>query len=125
MKRIKIIKKVNEEKTSCIVPSEAGVVYKEHQWATAPEWLQKAGYHLLVFNNVEDALSFTTDIFDSDIYGDIELWTCKVRGKIRRLPEHCYFFVLDERQLCGSGKDWPEGTEMYKKVKLVKRIYQI
>ena len=104
---------VSQEFASAGAFGEAEVVYKIGEWTVAPQWLADKGYHLLVFDSLENAMaSFADNIFE-----------CEVEGRIIFLPERLNLLNLSHGDTSRTTEDtWPKGTRMYKRVKILKRV---
>jgi len=102
---------------SAVVYNKAGIRYKKLGWNVAPKWLAQMGYHLLAFRTIEDAVKFG---IDQDL-GSVDIWEVELMGIIKKMPPK-----LDIHQICCGNTvpfgDWPEGTIMAKKVKLIKKV---
>jgi hypothetical protein len=103
---------------SVVAGLKAKVKYKVGEWVQAPKWLFDAGYHLCVFDKLEDAKEFK----DGFVYCSI--YKCEVEGEIKNLPEKLSTVSL----LCGELNPaitpiWAPGTEMYKMVKLKDKVW--
>ena len=104
---------------SAIVYNKAGIRYKKLGWNVAPKWLAEMGYHLLAFRTIEDAVKFGLD----EGLVSVDIWEVELMGIIKKMPPK-----LDIGQICYGNKkavpfgDWPEGTIMAKKVKLIKKV---
>jgi len=97
---------------------EAEVKYQKNLWVEAPIWLAEKGYHLFVFNNMENAKKFVGDPSSSTC-----IWECEVKGKFKHLPIRLSRPYLDYGELLALPYDkFPKGTIMVKKVKLLKLI---
>ena len=102
-------KVVSYNKRSAIVIGAASVRYYHDRWAKAPKWLRDKGYGLLVFKTLIAARSF--------IPGSI-IYKCHIRKQEKELPQMMKYCLLSNKNICIDG-DWPEGTVMVDKVKLV------
>jgi len=108
----KVVKKRGRDYYSICADGEAKVHYPAGDWAEAPEWLEKLGYGLCVFDTPEAAQRFVDDL------GGGEIWLASGEGEIP-LPEKMLLLVsLASREITASYKPWPEGTRMYRKVQL-------
>ena len=94
--------------------SGCGVVeYFPGWWSRAPLWLADRGYHLLVWDSIMRAYDSMPRL------GCYELWTCDVAGLVTDRPEA----VADASLVPGRWSarlhcDWPEGTAMFRFVRL-------
>jgi len=81
------------------------IEYKLNKWVKAP--LEKAlkGYHLLVFDNLDNAVEFIKDCNFKNIF----IYKCHIKNKIQSIPDK---FEIN------SGLKWPKGTIMAKQVKI-------
>lgn len=125
MKAYKVIARTKDLKRqkyimySAVVRDKARVRYKKLGWNVAPKWLAQNGYHLVAFRTIEDAVKFG---LDEDLVS-VDIWEVELMGIIKKMPPK-----LDIHQICRGNKeavpfgDWPEGTIMAKKVKLIKKV---
>lgn len=136
--------------TSYTVRSSASVVYGEGEWTEAPNWLANLGYQLCVFDSMEsvyrymipywatrsDAESYLEDFIAerrNEVGAKPELWECEVDGEaeVPAILDFCEEdFWIEAAASAESlvkafgdcGDEWPDGTKMFKRVKLVKRV---
>ena len=119
IKVYKVIRREDEFLYSFWAGSCARVKYQPNEWAQAPDWLSEKGYHLLAFKSLDMARKLHG-------YMDInyEIWEAVGESEILALPPvrdpidlgHGSLWHRDDAPL------WPEGTCMFRRVKLVKRI---
>ncbi len=122
IKRYKVVSKYNDTLKSCWVRGLAEVEYKVGKWVKAPLWLQKNGFHLFVFDTLGHARKFVKKHW---MFVNPTIYSCKVveEEQVCPLPPFCNGSSLDR----GSIKEmkdetYPPGTEMYKRVKLIKEV---
>lgn len=98
-----------------------GRIYPERTWVSADKAAIKSGYGLLVFDNYKDAQQFASK------WPKTAIFTCHVKGPMK-LPairiNTCRGddLALEDFELENHLQGWPNGTAMYKEVKLVDRI---
>lgn len=98
---------------------KASVSYYENFWSEPPTWLSEKGYGLFVFDSLKNARKF----YKKFICPDHKIWECEIEDKFASLPLPLYRDYLD----CGyispdPYAEFPEGTVMAKKVKLIRQI---
>jgi len=105
-------------RNSIVAPGKSSVYYIVDEWATAPEWLAKAGYGLFVFDTLRNAMEFAMCFYIPII------WECEIEGIYSELPP-----AISREGLCkgmASLTDplfhFPEGTIMVEKVKLIRKV---
>lgn len=109
-----------ESKTysSRIVDGYAEVEYKEGKFVHAPRWLARRGYHLLVFDSIERAVEFVG-------YQSASIWESEATGEVE-LPPFLDGHVLGYyKKFVEDYGTWPKGTKMYKRVKLLRRVFDV
>jgi len=120
--KIKIVYNRNGELVSTIVRGKPCVTYSTKKYIKAPQWCTENGYNLTVFCNLKTALEFLKYFYNFTISNNFEVWKVSVKGKVK-LPPLLLCSPLEKGMLIISRyRDWHEGTEMYKKVKLIERI---
>ena len=102
------------------------VLYSTKTYTIAPIDLSKKSYFLTVFETEKDAEAFY-DYFAIDP-NHLETWLVACKGKLKELlPERGVVELSPNRGLLifhgGWYNLWPKGTEMYRRVRLVKRLY--
>jgi hypothetical protein len=87
-------------------------------FAKAPGWLAERGYHLTVFDTLDNALYFRDDLESRQV------WVCECRGR-QPLPDFRLSSCIAKHKysLQDFVDGWPKGTEMYKEVVLVYRLH--
>ena len=121
--------------TSCAAPNELRTFYSKDEWTEADPWPLSKGYGLCVFETFEDARAFQKSFY----IGGGEIWKAEAEEQLVPLPvfrsfQHLRTWSLEgvgpERSLeelwASSlliGQDWPDGTHMYKRVRLLQRIF--
>ena len=134
MRAYKIVKNVNGKLFSWNFEGWGTVQYIPGKWVEAPELAQKYGYHLTVFEIFEDAEAWVIRAESSSL----EIWECEIILAKRIMPpiywaigssslvefakennkSKQYFYGNSPEQL-----DWPKGTLMAKKVKLIRKVW--
>jgi hypothetical protein len=100
---------------SRIAELAAEVIYKVDKFVSAPEWLAEMGYHLLVFESKKRAEKWHCSRF-------AEIWEAEAEDEVP-LPDKLHLgYLLTYSKTEFSGADWPGGTRMYKRVKLLRRV---
>jgi len=94
--------------------------YKIGEYVSAPEWAAKEGYHLLAFNDIENAKAFINcsgnkyKIYKADGLEQVPL------------PSMCYIDTLLSCKIFDPIEHplimWPKGTVMFKKIKLLEEV---
>lgn len=121
MKKYKVVCFIRSNKRiSVAAEGKASVEYYEGKWVKAPEWLWQKGYGLVVFDNKLAAESFWEECLFKQ--KRIELWVVEAKGRIKKLPPMLQIDYLRLGKLKPDFCNWPLGTEMYKQVKLLKRL---
>lgn len=127
----KAVRKIDDKLYSFSAYGKAKVEYKVNEYVQAPEWLRKKDYHLLVFDNLKDCINFLKPMEHVD-----KIYTCKIKGKIEKLPAILNFYYLSHSSMVRArifyteeGKirtdilcTWPIGTIMAKKVMLLEEV---
>ena len=126
MRVYKVVRKVEGRLVSAVA-SAAGpgvkVIYKIGGWVSAPRWLRREGYHILAFHSIEDAKEWIEGMHPVLADG-LEIWEARGEGIInpRKRAIPIWFLkvgLMDERY----GFEWPIGTVMCKRVKLIKKVW--
>ena len=112
----KLVKKEGEGYISAYADGKAKVEFIPGQWISAPKWLRKRGYHITVFGSLEDAKALMMNSADH------EIWEVEVEGEICDLPPRQDLWVIREGELGDKFGEWPKGTRMVRRVKLVRRV---
>ncbi len=108
----------NKELGSYMAKNKAYIQYKIREFVTAPDWLAKQGYYLLVFDSLEHAKNECCSFND-------KIWKCEVRDIQKNLPCCHYIYEVSKGFLPKNKTNiitWPKGTIMAKEVKLIKEI---
>ena len=119
MRVYKVVLNKGGRLVSSLARGKAQVEYRPGKWSKAPRWLQMEGYHLLVFDNKEDALIYLLDTPGG------ECWEAEGEEEVP-LP-YSYLLVDLEKgwpkeDWRGKGWEWPRGTKMFKRVRLIRRV---
>ena len=114
MKVYKVVSIENGKFCSAIADGAACVEYKPDKWAETPKWLAEKGYYLTAFRDLESARNF--------VFGDTEIWKAEAEGIIEELPPLLTFSKLRLRLFLREAFDWPFGTIMCQRIKLIKRV---
>jgi len=113
---------------SAFARKDARIKYEFNQYVRSSEYLFHRGYYLCVFNKLDQAVKmFKGSCADRSGF---KIFTCKVKGrhKIKRIPCRISDDVFENKMSnCFDEKhnrigDFPEGTEMWEYVKLLKRV---
>ena len=105
-------------------------LYKIGEWVQAPRPFIDYGYYLFVFNNLQDAVIYANQMDLNYIY------ECEVKGrhKIVKLPDlidvdyTSYSKIIIQLKIRSkisyhiARKFYPDGTELWEYVKLVRRV---
>ena len=103
------------------------VVYSTEEYAEAPDFAAKYGHHLTFFDTEKNAREFLEKPYPND-----ELWEIEAEGIIDKLPPRfcvALFNTVSELEKYMRKKrpadwaNWPPGTLMAKRIKLVRRIW--
>jgi hypothetical protein len=102
----------------------ARVRYRVGRWVTARKPLAERGYHLLVFDSIENLQDFMKmyQLDDTLVHG----YLAQADGIIANPPPPALFYKVSKDKydiLPTPGAEWPKGTLMAKRVKLIKRIF--
>lgn len=120
MTKFKVLLERNNVLTSSFVNTKmCQVDYILGEWATAPVKLAELGYHLMVFESLEDAWAFLASIIQ--LY---QIWEVEVKDQVPLPERRCIFPPKDLESLYTSDADdkWGKGAKMYKSVKLIRRV---
>ena len=112
----KVVKREGKKYTSAYADGKAKVKYIPGKWISAPRWLRRRGYHLTVFGSLKDAVFFKMNSVDH------EIWEAEVEGRIYDLPPCRSLDAIREGKLGERTTQWLLGTEMVRKIKLVKKV---
>ncbi len=117
MKCYKLTGRMND---SMIVFSRASIGYKIEEYIKAPGFLSKRGYHPLAFTNKKAAKAF------QEIAGrsgrSVKLWQADGKHRVKPLPKMLQWAFLGAGHFDDAWIDWPQGTAMFKEIKLIKEI---
>lgn len=103
-----------------IFNSKAEVQYQIGEWAEAPDWLAKKGYGLFVFDSLKNAMDFLGKLGDPS---RSKMWRCEIEGRYEKLPPNLTLDGINRGVLVPAEfKDFPKGTVMAKRVKLIRQI---
>jgi len=126
MKVYKIVRNIDGELVSVGATGMARIVYKPHEWISAPRQLAERGYHITAFRSLRRAainLHVLSSYTLPSVYG-FELWEAEAEGITRKLPP-----MLNMLQLAkGQFKEhlapdlWAYGTIMCRRIKLIKKL---
>jgi len=102
-------------------PGYSRVEYRPFEWLHAPQWLAGEGYHLLAFDTLKAAREINRF---RELGSRFEIWEAIGESEILPLPAYLYHPSLSRGsiQSHGMGQHWPEGTRMYRRIKLVERV---
>ena len=113
---------------SCYVKGKASVQYKVGEYVKAPDWLPKKNQVLFVFDSYYAANNFIVKMGRRLSWNKntLEVYTCKVRKKLRRLPSYLSTSDLSRGKLVPSlifladcPRKFPLGTTAVREVKLI------
>jgi hypothetical protein len=111
----KAVKEMDGKIVSCVAGNKAEVEYKIGEFVSAPKWLADKDYHLFVFDNLKDAKEFCK------CQGIIYKAECE--DEIKRKPKFGYHGAIEDGNLdLDCDYDYPDGTKMFKQVKLLKKV---
>jgi len=118
-KVVKIVRCNAGKRVSSAARPPAQVEYKPGCWAEAPEWLATQGYHLMVFDSLENALRFRPPDWKLT---PLEFWWAEA-GNVREpdLPPLALLW-LSWGQFEESPWPWSQGTLFAEKVRLVRKV---
>ena len=118
--RYKLVKKVGDSRVS-MIETPGSVIYSTDCYTVALRECSKAGYFLTVFRTELLARQFEKVLWVG-LPVTTELWlvACKGRLKITLPPRlqpgiDIWFYPF-------RGFRWPRGTEMYRRVKLIRKL---
>lgn len=118
----KAFKVLQFDQTSIVANGYAKVQYKEGRFVTAPLPLAQIGFHLCVFMTLETAtaamaeFSWPGEIWEVDARGEVPL--AKGTLSMHRFEKDGMVIYRPS----DSDPGWAEGSKMYKKVKLIRRV---
>ena len=119
----KVIRRLNGKLVSALIRPESTAFtrYRKKKWIRANLHCRKSGYHLLVFNNLENAKRFAWEWCNDE---PLEIWKVACRGKLEEIPAPCDTAVLNRYGTFypAIDVDWSNGTLMCRKIKLIKRV---
>lgn len=111
---------------SCIASDKACVKYEPGKWVEAPKWLQEAGFHLFVFDTIENALAFCPGVLFTRIPTSAicrqELWECEAEDVFPAPERLADIWSLDRGEIELTDYHPPIGSLMARRVKLTKQI---
>lgn len=117
MKMYKLLYKFRGELHSWGAGGTARVIYEPGKWIEAPAHLAKMGYHIVVFDDLED-----TDTFPYD-WRPGPIWEVDAEDEVP-LPPRASLVRLNDGVIVQSG-EWPPGTRMFKRVRLIKEVNDV
>jgi len=123
MKVFKVVKPIEGDLYhSCVARVWAGVDYRPGEWAEPPEWLDRRGYFLTAFSELEDAERFLLEVAPWN-FPRPQVWEAEVDGVRKMLPPILVGDLLEERQdVFDCFSKWPKGTIMARRIKLIRRV---
>jgi hypothetical protein len=95
---------------------EAIVEYKRNRWAKTHDWLTKKGYHLCIFDNLDN---LKKNVHKYALKKYIQVYECEIKEIIPNLPPMRAHGFLRPDDFRLSSNLWPEGTVMAKQVKII------
>lgn len=105
-----LLKTTTGQLVSSAADGKAEVEYEIGRWVKAPDWLAKKGYHLCVFDSLDTAKG----------YGH-QVWECEVEFEVK-LPKLGILQYLALGELYTLDGQWINGTRMFKRVKILKKV---
>jgi hypothetical protein len=115
----KVLREARGRLFSAVASESFGTAYRKDVWAGAVPWLELRGYGLLVFSDFKGAIKF----FNANVKEMGEIWKCDVFGNIT-LPDYLSLMALDDGTIVArTNTDWPDGTLMYKRVRITEMVY--
>jgi len=109
-------------KSVVIYESQLSVEYKVGKFVKALKEAAKKCYHLTAFKSYENTLDFirTFEAFCSKF----KIYKAEGQNQILPLPPMCDIYVLTHHTkfIPDPNRTWPEGTVMFKKIKLLEEI---
>ena len=105
-------------KESAMVFGCASIIYEIGEYVKAPGFLSKRGYHPLAFTNKKAAKAFQkTAMMDKS-----KLWQADGEDRVKPLPKMLQWGLLGAGYFDDAWVDWPKGTAMFEKIKLLKEV---
>ena len=104
-------------KVSCSADGKAQVVYKFNKWVTAPNWLAKKGYYIIVFNCRDEARWFRHIYFQKNIR-HYSICKCKCQNQ-KPLQQKQNLHHLSKGIFSTIYDFWPTGSKSFEKVMLL------
>lgn len=121
MKALKIVSEEDDGLFSAAAGGEAGVRYIPGQDTEAPKHMAEKGYHILVFDSLENIVRE----YGITTVPHLCIWKCECTNQVE-LPERLDIYYLSrlglDAALLHPSSDWPYGTMMFEKVRLIERI---
>jgi len=102
---------------SSVIQGDLALQYKPLKWTRAKWRARRRGYHPLVF----DTYLHATEMAAGNPAGMYEVWCCEIDGVVENIPPSGMAHPLGRSLRLGG--DWPVGTIMAKRVKLLRRVY--
>lgn len=106
------------ELISLIVTGAAKVIYIPNEWVEAPPFFAERGYGICVFDSPETAVWFVESVTWKE---QIQIWECDVVEEFK-LPVMCNPLWIKYHDMRKTPETWPEGTRMFKRIRLTKRV---
>lgn len=116
----KVVYKIDEKYFSCWAEGDDKVEYKLNEWVESSKQNKKIGYHLLIFNNKENAIEFVKNVvipYLSKILSSLLVFECFIENKVKFIPPR----KMDSSGYiynCLYDRNWPKGTLIAEKVKI-------
>lgn len=111
--RYKVINKKHNKLSSLSVQSKANINYEVGKWVTSPKWLRKKGYYPFVFNSITNVLTYSNLGY--------HVYKCEVKDRTKLKP-FLDGAALSVGKIVQADQGFPEGTEMWKEVKLLEEV---
>lgn len=107
---------------SVFAQGKAQVKYTPKKWAEAPKWLKEKGYHVLAFNTRRDAKVWIDGLQMVFPYCALEIWEAEADA-VREPKEMLDFTLLPQGIAVRWDHEWPLGTVMCRRIKLLKKVW--
>ena len=105
------------------------VTYSTKEYAEAPDLAAKHGYFLTFFDTEEHARSFLEspypceELWEVDAQDIMREFPPQVMGIAHVAPQRISAFLENEKKISPPYSNWPPGTLMAKRIKLVRRLW--
>ena len=100
----------------------AKVEYKIGEYVGTPDWLKKQGYYLTVFENIKTLKQYAKKRnLEPELFRYF-ICDCEEKVNLPRIAGYVDYIKHGILVLSKYHAEWPRGTRMFKKVKLIKEI---